>query len=78
MYDRMNLPVERRILENKVLDLFQDIQDEEMHLIDLAFNNGFDDGLASAREEFADIQGSIKAMATSMMDFAKSLSQKGV
>ena len=33
MYDRMNLPVERRMLEMKVLDLIQTIEEQEENVL---------------------------------------------
>lgn len=44
MYDRMNLSVDRALLENKVLDIFQEIESEEDDRVVNAVNSAWDDG----------------------------------
>lgn len=60
IYDRMNLPIERKILENKVLDLIQTIEDEEDADIASCTTNAWDDGWdvghQSASEEIGDLR----------------------
>lgn len=60
MYDRMNLPVERALLENKVLDIFQEIESEEddrvVNAVNSAWDDGWDVGHQAASEEIGDMR----------------------
>ena len=63
MYDRMNLPVERTLLEHKVLDIFQEIESEEddgvAHATVSAWDDGWDAGHQAASEEIGDMRATI-------------------
>ena len=60
MYNRLNMPMERKLLENKILDLIQAIESEEddrvANAVASAWDAGWDVGHQSASEEIGDIR----------------------
>lgn len=81
MYDRMNLPVERRMLEMKVLDLIQTIEDEEDANIALCTTNAWDDGWdvgnQSASEEIGDLREIMRGATESLREVIDVLYNEG-
>ena len=75
-YTQERLYVERLLLENAVLDLFQDIEEE----IDLdttnAFHNGYRDGFAEADDSISELQDQIQCVIESLRDTADRLERE--
>ena len=81
MYDRMNLPVERKMLEMKVLDLIQTIEDEEDANIALCTTNAWDDGWdvghQAASEEIGDLREIMRSATESLKEVVDVLYNEG-
>ena len=76
MYDRMNLPVERRMLEMKVLDLIQTIEEQEEATVLNAFHDGYHDGFMEAEDSVSELQGQIQNVIEGLRDTAYRLERE--
>ena len=76
MYDRMNLPVERRMLEMKVLDLIQTIEEQEEATVLNAFHDGYHDGNIEAQDTISELQDQIQRVVESLRDTAYRLERE--
>ena len=76
MYDRMNLPVERRMLEMKVLDLIQTIEEQEEVTVLNAFHDGYHDGFMEAEDSVGELQGQIQNVIEGLRDTAYRLERE--
>lgn len=81
MYDRMNLPVERTLLEHKVLDIFQEIESEEDdrvgNAIASAWDDGWDVGHNAASEEIGDMREIIRSSVENLKEVIDVLYNEG-
>lgn len=76
MYDRMNLPVERRLLEMKVLDLIQTIEEQEETTALNAFHDGYHDGTMEAEDTVSELQDQIQRVIENLRDTAVTLERE--
>lgn len=76
MYDRMNLPVERRMLEMKVLDLIQTIEEQEEATVLNAFHDGYHDGFMEAEDSVSELQDQIQNVIEGLRDTAYRLERE--
>ena len=76
MYDRMNLLVERRMLEMKVLDLIQTIEEQEDATVLNAFHDGYHDGFMEAEDSVSELQGQIQNVIEDLRDTAYRLERE--
>lgn len=76
MYDRMNLPVERTLLEHKVLDIFQEIEQAEEMTAFNAFNDGLYANNAEAQDTIEELQDQIQKVIENLRDTARTLERE--
>ena len=81
MYDKMNLPVERTLLEHKVLDVFQQIEEEEnqdtAQCVASAWDDGWDVGHQAASEEIGDLREIMRNATESLKEIVDVLYNEG-
>lgn len=76
MYDRMNLPVERTLLEHKVLDILQEIEEDEETSVLNAFHDGYHDGNIEAEDTIEELQCQIQRVIETLRDTAFTLERE--
>lgn len=76
MYNRMNLPVERTLLEHKVLDIFQTIEEQEETTALNAFHDGYHDGNIEAQDTIEELQNQIQRVIENLRDTAFTLERE--